>query len=69
MRTASKKKSLLVSAADGGHFNIDFYFILHLMAVKTPIDYTEGIYFVTFTCQDWLSLFEITNSYDTVQVV
>ena len=36
------------------------------MAVKTPIDYTEGMYFITFTCQDWLSLFEITNSYDTV---
>jgi REP element-mobilizing transposase RayT len=36
------------------------------MAVKTTIDYTEGLYFITFTCQDWLSLFEITNSYDTV---
>ncbi len=36
------------------------------MAVKTSIDYTEGIYFITFTCQDWLSLFEITKSYDIV---
>ena len=36
------------------------------MAVKTPVDYPEGMYFITFTCQDWLSLFEITNSYDTV---
>ncbi len=36
------------------------------MAVKTPADYPEGIYFITFTCQDWLSLFEITKSYDTV---
>ena len=36
------------------------------MAVKSPIDYTEGIYFITFTCQHWLSLFEITKSYDTV---
>ena len=36
------------------------------MAVKTTIDYTEGLYFITFTCQDWLSLFEITNSYDAV---
>jgi hypothetical protein len=24
------------------------------------------LYFITFTCQDWLSLFEITNSYDAV---
>jgi len=36
------------------------------MAVRTTIDNTEGIYFITFTCQHWLSLFEITNSYDTV---
>ena len=28
------------------------------MAVKTPVDYAEGIYFITFTCQDWLSLLE-----------
>jgi REP element-mobilizing transposase RayT len=36
------------------------------MAVKTPIEFTEGMYFITFTCQHWLPLFEITNSYDTV---
>ncbi len=36
------------------------------MAVKTTIDYTEGIYFITFTCQNWLSLFGTTNSYDIV---
>ncbi len=35
------------------------------MAVKTPIDYTEDIYFITFTCQHWLSLYEITKNYDT----
>ena len=36
------------------------------MAVKTSIEFTEGMYFITFTCQHWLPLFEITNSYDTV---
>ncbi len=36
------------------------------MAVKTPIAFTEGMYFITFTCQHWLPLFETTNSYDTV---
>ena len=36
------------------------------MAVKTPIEFSEGMYFITFTCQQWLPLFEITNSYDTV---
>ena len=36
------------------------------MAIKTLIEFTEGMYFITFTCQHWLPLFEITNSYDTV---
>ena len=36
------------------------------MAVRTPIEYREGLYYITFTCQHWLSLFEITKSYDTV---
>jgi hypothetical protein len=36
------------------------------MAVKISIDKAEGIYFITFTCQDWLPLFEITKAYDTV---
>ena len=36
------------------------------MAVKTLIEFTEGIYFITFTCQHWLPLFELTNSYDSV---
>ena len=33
------------------------------MAVKTSVDYTEGLYFITFTCYDWLHLFEITKGY------
>jgi hypothetical protein len=40
--------------------------LYYSMVVKTPIENTEGMYFITFTCQDWLSLFEITKSYDTV---
>ena len=36
------------------------------MAVRTPIEYTEGMYFITFTCHDWLPLFQMTNSYDAV---
>ena len=35
------------------------------MAVRAPID-NIGTYFITFTCQHRLPLFEITNSYDTV---
>jgi len=36
------------------------------MVVKTAIEQTEGIYFITFTCQHWLPLFEITKGYDAV---
>lgn len=36
------------------------------MAVRTGIEQTQGAYFITFTCQNWLPLFEITNSYDAV---
>ncbi len=36
------------------------------MAVRTTIDDTEGLYFITFTCQHWIALFEVTKSYDTV---
>ena len=36
------------------------------MAVKTPIEEAEGMHFITFTCQHWARLFEITKSYDTV---
>lgn len=30
------------------------------MAVRTNVDNIEGTYFITFTCQYWLPLFEIT---------
>src|SRR5665647_3697448 len=36
------------------------------MAVNTPIEQTEGLYYITFTCTKWLPLFEITNGYDMV---
>ncbi len=36
------------------------------MAVRTSIQQGESIYFITFTCQNWLPLFELTNGYDTV---
>jgi REP element-mobilizing transposase RayT len=36
------------------------------MAVRTPIGQAEGLYFITFTCCQWLPLFEITDGYDAV---
>ena len=36
------------------------------MSIETSIIETEGIYFITFTCSQWLSLFAITNCYDAV---
>jgi len=36
------------------------------MGVRTPVEQTEGLYFITFTCCQRLPLFEITDGYDTV---
>ena len=36
------------------------------MAPRTTVEGIEGTYFITFTCQHWLPLFETTISYDTV---
>ena len=36
------------------------------MAIRTPVEQTEGLHFITFTCCQWLPLFEITNGYDTI---
>ena len=35
------------------------------MSVHTKID-KEGIYFITFTCYDWLPIIELTHGYDAV---
>jgi REP element-mobilizing transposase RayT len=34
------------------------------MSVKKQITEQEGVYFITFTCYQWLSLFELTLVYD-----
>ncbi len=36
------------------------------MSTKKQISESEGVYFITFTCYEWLSLFELTNGYDIV---
>ena len=36
------------------------------MPVKKQIAYNSGIYSITFTCTNWLPLFEICNAYDCV---
>ncbi|MEP6846337.1 MAG: hypothetical protein ABI861_10055 [Panacibacter sp.] len=36
------------------------------MPVRKNIPYTSGIFSITFTCTNWLSLFEIANAYSTV---
>ena len=36
------------------------------MPIKREIPYDSGHFFITFTCYHWLSLIEITNSYDLV---
>ena len=36
------------------------------MPVKQKIQYDSGHFFITFTCYNWLSLIEMTNSYDLI---
>jgi|SRR5215203_1464062 len=36
------------------------------MSVRRAIPEKDGIYFITFTCKNWLPLFELTNSYNAV---
>lgn len=36
------------------------------MPVGTPIPYSCGTFFITFTCYNWLPLISITNSYDLI---
>jgi len=36
------------------------------MPVKRKIPFSNGHFFITFTCYNWLPLFEVTNSYDVV---
>lgn len=36
------------------------------MSVKRAIAERDGIYFITFTCKNWLPLFELTSSYEAV---
>ena len=36
------------------------------MSTKRKIPYNDGVYFITFTCYKWLSLFELTKGYDIV---
>lgn len=36
------------------------------MSIKLKIEETSGVYFITFTCIQWIPLFEITNGYQFV---
>ena len=41
-------------------------FYLYLMAIRTRHQTTENTWFITFTCFNWLPLFDVTNSYHLV---
>jgi hypothetical protein len=36
------------------------------MAVRKAIPEKDGVYFITFTCTNWLPVFKICNAYDAV---
>ena len=42
------------------------FYLPKTMSVRRAIAERDGIYFITFTCKNWLPLFELTNSYDAV---
>lgn len=37
-----------------------------MMSVRTKIPFQSGVFFITFTCADWLPLFKDLDSYDLV---
>jgi REP element-mobilizing transposase RayT len=39
---------------------------LYGMSVRKEMPFTEGVYFITFTCYKWLPLFEVADAYDAV---
>jgi REP element-mobilizing transposase RayT len=41
-------------------------FVHSKMPVKSKIPYPDGIFFITFTCYQWLPLIEMSDSYDLV---
>jgi hypothetical protein len=36
------------------------------MPIKRSIPYNEGVYFITFTCYNWLPLIDMVKGYDLV---
>lgn len=40
--------------------------LLYSMSIKKRIPFKDGRLFITFTCYNWLPLFQITNGYDIV---
>src|SRR5258706_688759 len=36
------------------------------MPVRSPVNEKHGIYFITFTCCNWLHLIQQTNTYDSI---
>jgi len=48
--------SLLQAFGIAGHDGLSKrgFILPYIMAVKTMVDYIEGLYFKTFTCQNWL---------------
>ena len=52
---SSQVVSPLLALSEAGHdaFSKRGFDYLTYMAVKTPIDNTEGLYFITFTCQNF----------------
>ena len=42
------------------------FHLTSIMPVRKAIPEKDGVYFITFTCTNWLPLFKICNGYDAV---
>ena len=45
---------------------MNLFLFIFPYAVRTTITTTEGVYFITFTCTNWIPLFSLSNAYDVV---
>ena len=46
-----------------GHKSSSFH-VTSTMPVRKAIPEKDGVYFITFTCNNWLPLFKLCNAYD-----
>ena len=65
-RALSRAKDVAPTMQATGNKYFHSFRYLYFMPVKQTIPYNSGIFFITFTCHQWLPLIDKTNGYDIV---